>query len=119
MGRRRNWQELLSGGSASALEAAEQDLLPDVSGYASVFEVTTELQAVGASSAMHTPSNGQTRCQAVNARHHDVLLNGPQRQHLATLIAQRTAGTIPRIRRKEIERAAATCPWLPPDSRLR
>jgi len=151
MARRRNWAELLlNGPSSSALGAAEQDLLPDGTGYASVFEVTDEtdrletalalcdispgwpkdfdyvefeagdLLAIGAAPAVHSPANGDTRCRAVNERHHDVLLNGPQRQHLANLIAQRTTGpTIPRIRRRDIEKAAASSSWLPAQSQLR
>ncbi|MFP2906838.1 hypothetical protein ACLESD_17640 [Pyxidicoccus sp. 3LFB2] len=82
-----------------------------------------DLAAVGAVSPVS--SEGETRCGLVNRRHFDVLLNGEQRRQLIERIAEKlkAAGqpTVPRYRRKDIEKAVAASKyaWLSPNSPLR
>ena len=82
-----------------------------------------DLVAVGAVSPVH--SEGDTHCKSVNRRHFDVLLNGEQRRELIARIAKKlkSAGqpTIPRFKRKDIEKAVAASKysWLLPNSPLR
>lgn len=70
-------------------------------------------------------SDGDTKCKSVNRRHFDVLLNGEQRRKLIERIANQLKSdgktTVPRCKRKEIEKAVAEekFAWILSTSRLR
>lgn len=141
-------QLLSAGLTAEAVEAAEQDFLLDEGGGISVYEVTNEQERLETAVALcdispawpkdfdyvefdaedlrqigalpPVSSLGQTNYNSVNLRHYDVLLNGEQRRQLVARIAHKLTGSssVPRYRRKDIERAVPNCPWLSPNSQL-